>query len=397
VAIAAAMALAAASLWQSKVPGDLHLPNLDPRDYFRRGTINEAAGYERFLRIDLLLSQVVLVGVLVLYARRGERLMRESAAGRIGTGMLLGMLGLALVWLAQLPFGAAAIWWERRHDISEIGYFEWVIESFFGLGNEFIAICLLVLVAMTLAGLMRRWWWVAAAVPLVAVVALATFVQPYLLIDLHNLESRRLSASAREIAKEQDVAAIPVKVQEVKEFTDAPNAEAVGLGPSRRVILWDTLVDDSFKPAEIESVIAHELAHHSRNHLWKWLGWLALFSLPIAFVVALATRPRGGMYEARAVPVALLVFVVLQIVSTPLQNVISRRMEAEADWIALETTRDPTAARAVERRLASESLTDPDPPGWAHILLDTHPTTIDRIAMVEEWADRNRSRRQSGR
>ena len=389
MAIAAAMALAAASLWQSDVPGDLRLTDLDPRDYFSRGTINEAEDYERFLRIDLVLSQVVLLGVLVLYARRGERLARESAAGRIGTGMLLGMLGLALVWLAQLPFGLAAVWWERRHDISEVSYVEWAIESFFLLGNEFVAICLLVLIAMALAGVMRRWWWVAAAVPLVAVVALVSFLQPYMLIDLHDLESRRLAASAREIAKDQDVAAIPVKVQEVKEFTDAPNAEAVGLGPSRRVILWDTLVDDSFKPAEIESVIAHELAHHSKNHLWKWLAWLALFALPIAFVVAVATRPRGGMYEARAVPVALLVFVILQIVSTPLQNVISRRMEAEADWIALETTRDAAAARGVERRLASESLTDPDPPEWAHILLGTHPTTIDRIAMVEAWRARN--------
>jgi STE24 endopeptidase len=382
------MALAAVALWQSQVPGNLRPPHLDARDYFSRATIDEAADYERFLRIDLLLSQAVLVGVLVLYARRGERLARESAAGRIGTGMLLGMLGLAIVWLTQLPFGFAAVWWERRHDISEIGYLEWAIENFFSLGNEFISICLLILIAMALAGLTRRWWWAVAAVPLVAVAMLATFIQPYLLIDLHSLESKRLSATAHEIAKKQDVTSVPVEVEEVKEFTDAPNAEAVGLGPSRKVILWDTLVDDSFKPAEIESVIAHEFAHHSKNHLWKWLGWLALFALPIGFVVALATRQRGGMYEARSVPVALLVFVVLGIVSAPLQNVISRRMEAEADWVALETTRDAAAARGVERRLATESLTDPDPPEWAHILLDTHPATIDRIAMVEAWKDR---------
>jgi STE24 endopeptidase len=390
VAIAAAMTLAAIALWQSQVPGNLHSPHLNARDYFSRATIDKAADYERFGRIDLLLSQIVLIAALVLYARRGERFARESAAGRIGTGMLLGMLGLAIVWFTQLPFGLAEVWWERRHDISEIGYLEWAIGNFFSLGNEFISICLLVLVAMALAGLTRRWWWVAAAVPLVAVAALATFIQPYLLIDVHSLESKRLSASAHEIAKEQDVASVPVEVEEVKEFTDAPNAEAVGLGPSRKVLLWDTLVDDKFKPAEIESVIAHEFAHHSKNHLWKWLGWLALFALPIGFVVALATRGRGGMYEARSVPVALLVFVVLGILSTPLQNVISRRMEAEADWVALETTRDAAAARGVERRLAKESLTDPDPPEWAHILLDTHPTTIDRIAMVEAWKARQR-------
>ena len=57
--------------------------------------------------------------------------MTESAAGPIGTGMLLAMLGLGLIWLLQLPFGLAELWWQRRHDVSRASYSEWVIGGWF--------------------------------------------------------------------------------------------------------------------------------------------------------------------------------------------------------------------------------------------------------------------------
>ena len=66
----------------------------------------------------------MLLAVLLPYARGGIRFARESAAGRIGTGMLLGMIGLALVWLSQVPFRLAEVWWDRRYDQTDSGYLE---------------------------------------------------------------------------------------------------------------------------------------------------------------------------------------------------------------------------------------------------------------------------------
>ena len=63
-------------------------------------------------------------------------------------------------------------------------------------------------------------------------------------------------------------------------------------------------------------------------------------------------------------------------------------MEAEADWKALATTRDPAAARGLFRELAVTSLSDPSPPTWAQILFGTHPTLADRVAMADSWAQR---------
>src|SRR4029078_13450506 len=96
---------------------------------------------------------------------------------------------------------------------------------------------------------------------------------------------------------------------------------------------------------EVRGVLAKESGHHSSRHIPKGIAWFALFALPGAWVLMRATRRRGGMGEAAAVPLALLVVVAQQLGLAPGQSWISRRMEAVADWKALQTTRDPAAAR----------------------------------------------------
>jgi Zn-dependent protease with chaperone function len=85
------------------------------------------------------------------------------------------------------------------------------------------------------------------------------------------------------------------------------------------------------------------------------------------------------------VPLSLLVLVVLGLVALPLENAISRHREAEADWIALQTTRDPSAATALFRRFVPTTLDDPSPSTIDYLLLENHPTIMQRMAMVEAW------------
>jgi STE24 endopeptidase len=376
-------------IWPTDVPDDLSLPDLDPAAYFDRDALAEAEDYERFTRINGVLSILALLAALAVYARKGERFTRESAAGRIGTGMLLAMLGFAFVWLAQLPFGVAQLWWDRRHDVSEVGYLEWVVSSFVSLGGVFILVSAAVVIAMALARPFRERWWIPGAAVFAGLGLLFTFLGPFTVPDQSPLRDDQLAAQAERLAREQGVEGIAVRVEDVDQFTDEPNAFAIGLGPTRRVILWNTLLEPPFSDREVGVVIAHELAHHSRDHLWKLSAWYALVALPVAWLIAIATRRRGGMFEPRAVPLALLVAVVLQLAVTPVENAISRRYESEADWVALQTTRDPGPAAELEQELAETTLSDPEPPGWAMALFGTHPATIDRIAMVEAWRARN--------
>jgi STE24 endopeptidase len=388
-AIVAAWAFGTSLLWPTDVPDDLRLADLDPSAFFDRGQLEEARDYEAFTRVNALLSVVVLLVVLVLYARHGERFTRESAAGRIGTGMLLGMLGFAFVWLAQLPFGLVQLWWDRRHDVSDQGYLEWLAGTWFALGDVFLTVSIAILVVMALARPLRDRWWVVGAPIFVGLVLLMTFAGPLFVPQQRALKDKQLAAEARRYAQEQDVPHIPVRVEDVDEFTDEPNAFAIGLGPTRRVFLWNTLLQSPFSKDEVKVVIAHELGHHSRDHLWKLSGWFALVAVPAAWGIALVTRRRGGMFEARAVPLALLAAVALQVALAPAQNAVVRRYEAEADWVSLQTTRDAQAAIELHEDIAEKSLADPDPPGWAVVLFDTHPTTMRRIAMARAWQKAN--------
>lgn len=382
---------AAHALWSSTVPASLHLPHLDASHYFSASFLRRSASYQRFLDVVGLLAWAALLGVLAVYARRGHRLMRESAAGRIGTGMLLGMLGFALVWLAEVPFGLAALWWERRHGVSHESYVGWLIGSFLSLGSEFLFISMALAVAMGLAGVFRRWWWLVAAPIFVGLALLFTFVSPYLLPGTSAVHDPQLLSEAGALERSEGVGETRVRVQEAHRFTSAPNAESTGFGSTRTVVLWDTLLDGRFNHREIRLVMAHEFGHLANDDELKRVGWLALFLIPATALIALLTRSRGGLARPEAVPIAILVMVALQLLATPLFNIVSRRQEAAADWSALNATHEPATDRALMRRLTTTSLGAPDPPDWAYALYGTHPSAMQRIAMAYAWEE------QSGR
>ena len=330
--------------------------------------------------------------MLVVYARRGIAFVRESAAGPIGTGMLLGMLGIAIAWLVRIPFRVVAHWWNRRYDQTDLGYLDWLVEDWVVLAAGFVSLCIALLVVMGLARWLGEWWWLPGAGVFVGIAALFSFTFPYLDFGTTKpLEEPALVAAADTYERELGLPEISLRVEEVSDYTDLANAYAVGFGPSRRVVFWDTLLMEPFTEAQQKSILGHELAHHAKRHLAEGLAWFVIFALPGAWILMRVTRGRGGMGQAEAIPLALLVVAVIQLAAAPAENAISRRMEAEADWTALELTRDPDALEGVMVNLARQSLGDPDPPGWVQLLLGTHPALADRVAMAEAWKERGGS------
>jgi len=304
--------------------------------------------------------------------------------------MLLGMLGLALVWLAQLPFAAVDLWWQRRHGLARVGYVEFLFGDWAALGAELLFLCLALLIVMGLARRLGRAWAFAAVPVLVGLTVLQALVSPWLVGQAHPLRRPALVADARALARQEGVAGTRVYVQDVHRQTSAPNAEALGLGPGRRVVLWDTLLDGRFSRRQMRVVIAHEMGHLAHRHLWKAVGWQALLLVPLALGVDLFTRRRGGPGQPGAVPVMLLVVAVLTFVASPLTNLVSRRMEAEADWSALRATNDPAAARGLFEGFVRDTDEEPSPPAWDVALFQNHPTLAQRIAMADAWAARHR-------
>ena len=385
--LAAAWGVAAWLLWSSSVVPSLRLPHLDEHRYFSSAQLRETASFGRVSLALWVLATITELVALAVYARKGGRFARESAAGRLGTGMLLGMLGFALVWAVQLPFDVAGLWWQRRHHLTQLGYFTEIFGNWLALGGTFVFLCVTLAIVMGLARKLPNLWWAAAAPVFIAIALLFAFVSPYLLTT-HRLSDPELRAAAARLERIEHVRHVPIVVEDVHDVTSLPNAEATGLGPSRRVVLWDTLVRD-FTLREITVVLAHELGHLAHNHIWKAVGWYALLAFPGLYLIARVTRRKGGMADPQAVPLSLFVLVALTLVALPLQNAISRHMEAEADWAALQATRDPTGATALFRRFVPTTLSEPNPSSFDYVLLENHPTIMQRIAMAQAWRTRN--------
>jgi STE24 endopeptidase len=391
--IAAALALwivAVLFLWRTRVPDGLPLPHLDEDHLFGAGLVRRARDYERFLDLLWLGATLTELAVLVVLARRGRRLVRGLGLGRVNAGIVAGVVALTLVWGAGLPWVVAAQWWQRRHGISLEGYAATVTQSWAGLlGTTVAAVVALAIVLGYARALGGRWW--LAAVPTIAAVALVLqLLIPYLAtVGTHPLRNRQLAASLGVLEAREHAGNPRVRVQKVSDTTRAANAFSIGYGPSSTVVFWDTLLR-GFTPREVRFVAAHELAHLAREHILKGVAWFVLVSLPVLALVAFVTERHGGLREPRNVPLGLLVLVAGMTALLPLTNAVSRRYEAEADWVALGATRDPAAARGLFTGFARDSLQDPSPPAWARLFLGDHPTLLDRIEQARAWARRNR-------
>jgi len=388
-ALAGAWVWAASALWRTSVPGNLKLPHVDMSTLVTASELHRAEHFSFVLDLFGVAGLLLPLVVLALYAKWGHRFMKESAAGPIGTGMLLAMLGIAILWMAMLPSNLGQLWWLRRYGIVKYGYADMIIGTWSALGAEFLGICLTILIVMGFARLLGDHWWLAGAPVFVGIALLVTFVAPYL-SSLQPLNDHpALVQAEHRLAEKEGVKAVPLKVENVGGLTTAPNAEAMGLGPSRRIGLWSTILDGRFSEPQLEVVVAHELAHHKHNDLWKMIGWYALFVFPIAYVIARVTRRRGGMAVPLAVPLFLFAWVALSTVTLPIDNAFSRRLEAEADWTALQATNDPQAAKALFVSFVRTTDEDPSPPFWDPILFGSHPTEAQRIGMVEAWQARS--------
>lgn len=378
--------LAALFLWRTKVPGDLSLPNLDPRRVFGASVTRAGVRFDRFFELEWVLATLTSFVVLAVYLTRGPRLARRLGLGPVNAGIITAVFITVVVWAASVPFDLAGSWWSRRHDILQRSWSSIVFEPLGGLVRATVSTTIVIAVVLLLAKRLPRTWWLAAAGVVLALAIVLQLVFPYLQrIGTHPVRSARLAAQIRTLERREHVGRPVVRVAPVSGETSAANAYSIGIGPSRSVIIWNTMLDGRFTPHEVRFVVAHELGHLARLHIWKGIAWGVLFGLPIFGLVAYVTGRRGGLRRPENVPLALFTLAVAGFAITPLANAVSRRYEAEADWMALQATRDPDAGRALFRGFVRTDLQNPSPPGWVNLFLEDHPSPLARVEQVEAW------------
>ncbi len=261
------------------------------------------------------------------------------------------------------------------------------------------------LAAQVVYGLLQwspeRWWLWASGV-LAAGLVLLTLVVPVWLVPLFYrltpLEDRELRARILALAARMGVRAAEVLVADFSRKGRVANAAVVGLGRTRRILVSDTLLRE-FPVEEVEVVLAHELGHHARSHMTQGLllhGALLVATLWVAdraLRMGVASLGLAGPADPAGLPFLALVVSVLGLLATPPIAAWSRRLEREADRIALDVSGAPAAFVAAMERLGRLNLAERRPGRLRELLFATHPSLDDRIAAGR----RAEARRAAGR
>jgi Zn-dependent protease with chaperone function len=381
-------------LTRTTIPGNLHEPHVSAAAEFPARVLHRAARYDDVLRWLWVVATLVTLATLFVFAKLGPRIAAAWELGRVGKGIMVGTVTTLGTWTVTLPVGAVALWWGRRYHLDKQGYVSWALEQWPSLMSQVVGLTIGLTILLLLAGRFGRRWWLVAA-PLVSLLgALLVFVLPYIeSIGTRPPHHTAVEARVRQLAREEGVGSTPIRIQKMSDETTAANAFATGFGPSARVFLWDTFFDGRFTNREIELVAAHEFGHVAHRHIWKGLAWSLLLTLPGFLVVEWATRRRGGLERPEVVPYALLVLALVGLVVTPFGNAVTRRYEAEADWSALRATHDPASAESLFRKFTRYDLVQPNPPLWSYVMIDNHPTVVQRIALARAYRERAQNRR----
>jgi len=197
------------------------------------------------------------------------------------------------------------------------------------------------------------------------------------------LADEALATALRALGERAGVPVRDVLVADASRRTTKLNAYVSGIGRTRRVVVFDTLLEAA-DARQLQLVVAHELGHRRDRHVAK-LTLLGMLGAAVAVAVlwaVLGTRVAGS----RELPLVLLLLLGLQLLGLPAAAALSRRWERVADRSSLELTVDLEAFERAHVELARRNVSDLAPPRLVYLLLFSHPTAPERLASARAWA-----------
>jgi STE24 endopeptidase len=303
------------------------------------------------------------------------------------------IMGLGLRILTALLSWVQGFWLPRRFGLLQQPFLSWAWDQ---LKGALIGGVLVLLATEIVYGLLRStslWWLWAGGIFFIGYTILATIVPIWIVPLFYRivpLQDAQLRDRLLNLARQAGVPVVGVWVADQSRKSKTANAALTGLGRTRRILLFDTLVQH-FTAEEVESVLAHEMGHHVHRDIWRGLIVQGLVTIAMLLVanwllrVGSARLGLEGLADPAGLPLLSLILVGIGLVAMPLGNAFSRWMERRADDFALAMTRDPQAFVAAMDRLADLNLAERKPNRLKEFLFHSHPSIDRRIAHAESW------------
>ncbi len=398
--------------WEVLPTPDAGRAPIDPgRDFTAAEHAREDAYHRQLWPAYLLALLASLTAAAVLgFTSAGARLIRAVArplGGGRGWQLVLGAGAVGVVGrLATLPFG---IWREqvaRDYGLTVRDWGDYAVDLAKSTGIAWAVTLIGLGVLYLLVWRFPRRWWVAGAGVGAGLVLASSYAYPVVIEpafnDFSSMAQGPLRTSLLELAKTDGVSVSDVLVADASKRTSRINAYVSGFGGSRRIVIYDTTLR-RLPPEQVRMIVAHELGHVEDADVLHGTmeGALGMAAGICVVFAALATpgvrrraglepppapgSPRGG-FEPASLALVLALVSVLVAVTTPIQLLVSRRVEARADVHSLDLTRDPATMAAMQRQLTLSNLGELDPSRLVYGVITTHPMGTERIALARTWA-----------
>jgi STE24 endopeptidase len=397
--VALGAALAVVVPW-TPLPGASLTPDA-ARDFTAAEIAREVA-YHRQVRppsyaaLALSLALSALLGLTPLGARLVAAVARPLGGGWVWQVLLGTTVLLLLGRLVTLPLAARVESVRRDVGLSTRTWGTWAVDLGKGFGIALVLTTLALLLLVAIARAAPRTWWAWAAAGAAALVVAVSFAYPVLIEPVFNrftpLAAGPLRNDLLALAEREGVPVDDVLVADASRRTTGLNAYVSGFAGTRRIVVYDTLLEQA-PPAEVELVVAHELAHAENRDVLTGtlLGALGAAAAVVGLALLLSWTPllrRAGVDgpgDPRVVALVLALAALGGFLAGPVSNLVSRRIETRADVASLDLTRDVSTFIDTHKRLARTNLSDLEPNPLARLLFATHPSTTERIALAREW------------
>lgn len=369
----------------------------DPADWFDADEVAKAKRYQRPITIVRVVNGLLSLSFLLAVIWTGAA---ATVADRAEADVWYTRLFVIMVFLVgadsiiDLPFD---IWMtfghERKWGFSTQTPGGFVGDLVKGLLVSFVISGGLLFALWALIRATELWWVAGWAVFFVFSVVLA-FLAPVVIMPLFNkftpLDNETLADKLRALARKAGLAISEVQVMDASKRTRKDNAFFTGLGKTRRVVLFDNLLEQP--DTAVESVVAHELGHWRRRHLSRQLVVGTVTSFLVFYVVyvvstwdaALSWAGVDSVTDPAALPLVVLALVGTQLVIRYLSAWHSRALERQADVEALELTADPAGFSEMMRGLVTRNLAELAPSRLAYLRAG-HPPPAERLELAKRW------------
>ncbi len=318
---------------------------------------------------------------------------RSGGRNLFWSGLLYGVIFFGIVFLINLPLNYySSFYLGHKYGLSNQSFLRWLELNIKGFLVSDLVTSMFIFIPYYLIHKSPKTWWLQISIISIPIFIFLVFISPMIIDPIFNnytsIEDNELGQRIEVLLQRAGISDADLYMVDKSRDTKTMNAYMTGIFNSRRIVLWDTTVNNLTED-EVLSITAHEIGHYIKGHIWQNIVFSMLGTTITMFLVYklsnwILVSSRGSfgfrnLYNYASIPLFILCLNIFSFFSYPISNYISRDMEIQADRYEISLGGNREAAITAMEKLYDTSLGIPRPSNIYKIWYYSHPPLEDRV------------------